>query len=104
MALPRSYAGIWLRAEAEPPRVGIFYEADSWRTSEGIHQVARLFAARRLDSEARAIHVNRPGPACGKCARGRLRSMALPPSPLAIALTTSHNPREISEIFFDLPS
>src|SRR5262249_48484413 len=43
MALPRSYAGVRLRAEAEPARIAIFYAPDSRRASAGIRLVADLF-------------------------------------------------------------
>ena len=38
----------------------------------------------------RALRVHRPGPACGKCARGRLRSMA--PTSISTCNRAHHEP------------
>src|SRR5436309_1673000 len=50
MALSRSYAGIWLRAEVEPARVAIFRSTNSGRTAARVFEIAPVFVSRRLDS------------------------------------------------------
>src|SRR5437899_11363262 len=49
MALPRSDAGVRLRAKTDPTRIAIFYAPDPRRAPARIRQVACLFIARQLD-------------------------------------------------------
>src|SRR6266571_4733843 len=49
MALPRSHAGVRLRAKAHPARAAIFSAPDSWGAPARIHQVTCVLVARRLD-------------------------------------------------------
>src|SRR6266704_1806958 len=49
MALPRSHAGVRLRAKAHPTRAAIFSAPDSWGAPARIREIAHLFAPRLND-------------------------------------------------------
>src|SRR5207302_5427461 len=49
MALPRSDAGVWLRAAVESPVAALFHETDPGRAAERISEVAGVLAAGSLE-------------------------------------------------------
>src|SRR5437762_13263286 len=58
MALPRSHAGVRLRAKAHPTRAAIFSAPDSWGAPARIHQVTCVLVARRLDPRLKLQYSN----------------------------------------------